>query len=525
MSKMLKSSGALAGATLASRILGLARDTVYSNFMGTTGVASAFLLAFQIPNLFRRLLGEGALSAAFIPIFKKKEVNEGEAEMWRASNAVLSGLLVAASAVSALAIIGISIALSAHVFRPETELMLNLLRIMFPYTLLVCLAAALIGMANARNQFFIPALGATALNVVAILSVWFLAPHMGKTLDKQIFGLAIGVLIAGVAQAGFQLPGLYREGFRYRWVSPWRDPTVREVVRKMAPASIGVAAFQINILVTQSFSFWFEKDIVSIFYFATRLMEFPQGMFGISLATYLLPTLSGLASQKNYAEFRGTLKQGLGYLAFVNLLAGAMAFALAQPIVRLIFQHGKFGPDATIRVAGVLMALAPGLFFFSAVNILARAFYALHDIKTPMKISIFSLCVNLVFALILVQRFREVGLGAANSLSAVCNAGLLFFALRKKLSRLEMADLRGHLIKLLVSAVGSGVVAWLVLKWFEGHFGNATFPARIGDVFVPMAVGCGFCFALALLMRVPYVKDIFALLPVKFGRGKSNTPA
>src|SRR3569833_1033193 len=289
--------------------------------------------------------------------------------MWRASNAVLSGLFISASIVSALAILGISIALAAHAFLPETELMLQLLRIMFPYTLLVCLAAALIGMANARNHFFIPALGASALNVVMIASVFYLAPRMGKTLDKQIFALAIGVLVAGVAQAAFQLPGLYREGFRFQWVPPWKDPSVREVVRKMAPASIGVAAFQINILVTQSFSFWFEKDIVSIFYFATRLMEFPQGMFGISLATYLLPTLSRKTSQKKYPEFRSTLKQGLGYLAFVNLLAGAMAFALAVPIVRLIFEHGKFLPEDTPRAAGVLMALAPGLFFFSAVNI------------------------------------------------------------------------------------------------------------------------------------------------------------
>ena len=519
---MLKSSGALAGATLASRILGLARDTVYSNFMGTTAVASAFVLAFQVPNLFRRLLGEGALSAAFIPIFKKKEVNEGEREMWRAANAVLSGLFVSASVVSALAMLGISIALALHAFRPETELMLQLLRIMFPYTLLVCVAAALIGMANARNQFFIPALGATALNVVMIASVWFLAPHMGKTLDKQIFALAIGVIVAGIAQAGFQLPGLYREGFRFQWVPPWRDPTVREVVRKMVPASLGVAAFQINILVTQSFSFWFEKDIVSIFYFATRLMEFPQGMFGISLATYLLPTLSGLASQKNYGEFRATLKQGLGYLAFVNLLAAAMAFALAKPIVRLIFEHGKFGPEATTRVAGVLMALAPGLFFFSAVNILARAFYALNDIRTPMKISIFALCLNLVFALVLVQRFREVGLGVANSISAIANASLLLFALRKKLSRLEMSDLRRHLALLFASAIASGVAAWFVWKAFDQHFGHITFRARLGGVFVPMAVGCGICFGLALALRVPYVKDILTLLTARFRGARAN---
>ena len=198
MSKMLKSSGALAVATFTSRILGMARDIVYANFMGDSKVASAFMLAFTVPNLFRRLLGEGALTAAFIPIFKKKEVHEGEKEMWRASNAVISGLIVAAAVVSGLVMLGISIvlALTKHGggLKPETRLMLELLRIMFPYMLLVCLAAALIGMANARNHFFVPAMGATMLNVVMITSVLFLAPHMGKTLDQQIFALAIGVL-------------------------------------------------------------------------------------------------------------------------------------------------------------------------------------------------------------------------------------------------------------------------------------------------------------------------------------------
>jgi putative peptidoglycan lipid II flippase len=509
---MLKSSGALAVATFASRILGMARDMVYAGFMGDTKVASAFMLAFQIPNLFRRLLGEGALTAAFIPIFKRKEVQEGDTEMWRAANAVISGLLVSASVVSALAMLGITAALAVGALKPETKLMLELLRIMFPYTLLVCLAAALIGMANARNYFFIPALGATMLNVVMIASVWFLAPRLGHSLDRQIFALAIGVLVAGVAQTAFQLPTLHREGYRYRWVSPWHDPTVREVVRKMVPASIGVAAFQINVLITQSFSFWFDPHIVSTFYYAVRLMEFPQGMFGISLATYLLPTLSGLASGNDYTGFRQTLKQGIGYLGFLNLLAGAMAFALAAPIVRLIFEHGEFGPEATRRVSITLMSLAPGLFFFSGVNILARAFYALHDIKTPMKISIVCLGLNLVFALSLVQRYREAGLGAANTLSAVFNAGLLVYALRRKLSRLEMADLWRSLLALLAAAVLAGLGAWMTWRFCDARFGHASLGPRLAGVFAPMGFGGLVFWLLALAARVPAARDITGLL-------------
>src|SRR5438552_3159805 len=205
MSQMLKSSGAMAAATMTSRVLGMVREMVYASFMGNTWVASAFQLAYQVPNLFRRLLGEGALTAAFIPIFKQKQVAEGEAEMWRSANAVISGLVAAAAAVTALAILGISIALAVGSFEAGTGLMLRLLRLMFPYMLLACLAAVLIGMANARGHFFVPALGAVILNVVMIASVLFLAPLLGTTLPEKIFGLAIGVVLAGLAQAFFQL--------------------------------------------------------------------------------------------------------------------------------------------------------------------------------------------------------------------------------------------------------------------------------------------------------------------------------
>src|SRR3954462_14825059 len=228
MSQMLKSSGAMAVATMASRLLGMGREMVYANFMGNSWVASAFALAFQAPNLFRRLLGEGALTAAFIPIFKHKEGHEGEVEMWRSANVVISGLVTGALGIAVVAIGVISAILVARHghLKAETELMLALLRLMFPYMVLVCLAAILIGMANARGHFFVPALGSVLLNVIMIGSVLFLAPRMGETLEQRILGLAVGVVLAGLAQAFFQVPSLRREGFRYHWVSPWRDPTV-----------------------------------------------------------------------------------------------------------------------------------------------------------------------------------------------------------------------------------------------------------------------------------------------------------
>src|SRR5438876_2347625 len=512
MSQMLKSSGAMAGATMTSRVLGVVREMVYASFMGNTWIASAFQLAFSVPNLFRRLLGEGALTAAFIPIFKQKEIKEGEAEMWRAANAVISGLVVSAVAVTALAVLGLSLALAAGQFKEETRLMLLLLRMMFPYMPLVCLAAVLIGMANARGHFFVPALGAALLNVVMIASVLLLAPRMGHTLQSQIRGLAIGVVLAGLAQAFFQLPSLHREGYGYAWVSPWRDPTVREVVRKMLPGSIGVAAFQINVLVISFASFWFEPTIVATFSYSVRLMEFPQGMFGLSLATYLLPTLSSLAAEKKFPEFRQTLSQGLSYLAFANLAAAAIALTLAEPIVRLIFERGKFGPDATRRVALALACLAPGLLMFSMNNILARAFYALNDIKTPMKISLFCLALNLGFAIWLVHPYREAGLGVANTLSASFNVLLLTYTLRRKLSRLGLRNLVSTLLVLLPGAVlAGGIAAGLVWLW-ERNLGHLTFALKLGAVFVPCAVASLAYWLVALVGGTAAAKEIVALL-------------
>ncbi len=517
---MLKSSGAMAAATLTSRLLGLVREMAYAAFMGNTWVASAFIMAFQIPNLFRRLLGEGALTAAFIPIFKQREVQAGEKEMWRSANAVISGLTIATAGLTVLAVVGISLALRVRSFGEETELMLNLLRTMFPYMPLVCLAAIFIGMANARGHFFVPALGAVLLNVVMIASVLWLAPRMGWRLEKQIFGLAIGVLVAGLVQAFFQLPTLTREGFRYQWVSPWREPLVREVLRKMLPGSIGVAAFQINVLLTQLLSFWFDKTVVSTFSYSVRLMELPQGMFGISLATYLLPTLSGLAAEKKYPEFRDTLRQGLGHLAFANLIAAAVAFALAEPIVRLLFERGVFGPDATRRVALALACLAPGLLMFSMNNILARAFFALNDISTPMKISVFCFALNLGFAVWLVPAYREAGLAVANTGSACFNTALLAYALRRKLSKLDLQNLPQILLMLFSAAVLAGLLAAGVSFLWERLLGHTTLPLKLGAVIVPgAAAGLAYWLA-ALWLNIPAAREIAALVGRRLGGGR-----
>lgn len=536
MSQMLRSSGAMAVATLTSRVLGMVREIVYARFMGTSWVASAFVLAFQIPNLFRRLLGEGALTAAFIPVFKEKEKLEGERAMWHAANAVISALVVFTCVVVALGLLGVSLALAwggqvegeTTRWSARTLLMLELLRAMLPYLLLVCLAAVFMGMLNARGHFFVPALGAAMLNVVMIASVLWLAPRLGRHLPEeqrlpsQIFALALGVVAAGVAQAGFQLPLLWREGFRWRWVTPWRDETVRRVVRQMLPATVGVAAFQINVVAVNLLAYWADDYVVASFQYAVRLMELPQGLFGISLATYLLPTLSGLAAEKNYEGFRSELRQGLGYLLFLNLVASVLLVALAEPIIRLLFERGRFDALSTQQATVALMCLAPGLVAFSTVNVLARAFYALGDTKTPMRISVFCLGLNLIVSAALVWRFKQGGLGLANTATSAVNVWLLTYALRRKLRTLNLGAVRAAFWRLGALALAAGALAWALWQGWERALGHDTLPLKLGAVFVPAGIAGGLYLAAAWALRMSAARDMAALLSGKTPR--STTP-
>lgn len=534
MSQMLKSTGAMGLATLASRVFGMLRETVYAGLMGDGPVAAAFKTALLLPNMFRRLLGEGALTAAFIPIFKDKEKREGEAEMWRSANAVISGLFLASCAIIIAIMLGITLFLHwdtgpalarqlnqswpmlSH-FLPgsvssDARLMLQLTRVMFPYMLLVCMAAILMGMLNARGHFLVPAMGATIMNLVLISVALFVAPFVGKTLETQIFVLAGGVLLAGLAQAAYQLPTLRREGFRLKWVSPWKDETVRQVVRKMVPGMMGVAAFQVNVLLTAVIAWSYDPQIYASFDYAVRLMEFPQGIFGISLATYLLPTLSGLASDKKYPEFRGTYRQAMGYLLFGNLIAAALLCTLATPMIRLIFEHGKFTSLATDRAAFALSCLGPGLIAFSIVNITARAYYALGDTRTPMIISSVCLILNVVFALILIPLLAQGGMAIANTLSACFNVYFLLFGLRKKLSRLELGELRRPVSQMAGAALLAGALAWISSRAWEANFGHANLPMKVLAVFVPVSLAALVYFAVLSALKIPQARDFLGMV-------------
>tara|TARA_B100000029_G_scaffold40805_2_gene38043 strand:- start:1227 stop:2825 length:1599 start_codon:yes stop_codon:yes gene_type:complete len=521
MSQMLKSGGAMAGATLLSRVLGLVREICYARFMGNGMVAGAFLLAFMVPNLFRRLLGEGALTSAFVPVFKDKEVKEGEAAMWEAANGVLSGLFCLVALIVGVVLAVVSAVLAWGAPAENTRLMLELLRWMFPYMGFVCLAGVMMGMLNARRHFFVPALAPVIMNVILIFSVVWLAPTLEGGLEGQVFALAFGVLAAGVAQFLYQWPWLRREGFRWRWQRPWGNATVARVARNLGPATVGAAGVQINLVLTMAMGFWAGDHLVASFGFAVRLMEFPQGLFGVSLAAFLLPTLSGLASNGKEEEFRATLAEGLWHMIYINLLMMCLLLVLAEPMVRLLFEHGElFTAESTRQVAFALQCLSPALVFYSMGGILTRAFHAREDMVTPMKVTLFCVVLNggLVALFLFTDWFslekKQGAFGIANAVTACVSVLLLGGAFERRWGRIDLGGEQGRrtagaaiLGVLLAFGAAWGLASGAVQWW-----GTEGLWARLAGVFVPVA-GAGLVYAaVGAWLGAGTMRDLAAIL-------------
>ena len=505
-------------ATLLSRILGMAREMVYARFMGDGMVASAFFYAFQVPNLFRRLLGEGALTAAFIPLFKEREMQEGEKAMWEVANATLSALITACSLVVALLILVSTAMLHGLSLGLETMLFLKLMRWMSPYVLMVCIAAILMGTLNARGYFFIPALGATTMNLIMIASVFWIAPGFGTELIDQINGLAIGILVAGMAQTCFQCPLLFKEGFRFRWIHPWKNETVRRLIQRILPGIVGVAAFQINILLTNAIAFSHGDHIVASFNYATRLMELPQGIFGVSLATFMLPMLSGLAAEKKYGAFQAGLRQGMQYLIFANWIATTLTLVLAEPIVRLLFEGERFDSSATQRAALALQCLIPGLVSFSLVNILARAFFALGEVTLTMRISLLSLTCNLVFAFFLIPTFKQAGMGLSNALSSLINLGFLWYAMQRKFPNMQVKEMIRPIFWIVGAGIFAALIAWIASRSCDAYLSLESKFHQTLMVFIPLCLGLATYGGLTFVLKIEACLDILKLFRQKLDK-------
>ena len=470
-----RNAGIVSLAVMASRVLGLVRDQVFAALFGAGLQYDAFLTAFRVPNLLRDLLAEGALSSAFVTTFTQTLQQKGKDEALRLSNRVATLIVAAIVVISILAWI-----FTAEIVRAlapgfiavtgKAELTVELTRIMIPFLLLIALAAQAMGMLNAFNIYGMPALASAFFNLGSIAGGLLLGYLIGPAIGlSAIAGMAYGVVIGGFLQFAVQWPSLRRCGVGYRADWNFRDPGVRQIFRLMGPAIIGAAAVQINVFINTNFASAIVDPAtgavtngpVSWLNYAFRFMQFPIGVFGVAIATATLPTLSRHSANPNYGEFRQTLVHSLA-LVFLLCIPSAVGLAvLAQPIVALIFEHGKFSAFDTAQTANALAAYSIGLAGYGAIKVLSPAFYALNDARTPMLISLASIAVNYVMNSLLVSRFGHVGLAFSTSAVALVNFLLLAILMRRRLGRLDGRRLGTTVLKICGATMPMALVAWL----------------------------------------------------------------
>ncbi len=524
-SSVARSAGIVSLAVMASRVLGLAREMVFAFFFGASrSIANdAYVIAFRIPNLLRDLFAEGALSSAFVPVFSGYLVNKDERAAFRLSNYITTLLILV---LGTLVVLGIIFApqvvlVIAHGFEDDPEkfaLTVRLTRIMMPFILLVALAAQAMGVLNARDRFAIPALSSSFFNIGSIVGGVAVAalltdPTFVRPIQsiienpvEGIVGMAYGVLIGGFLQYSVQWPSLYKAGFRFRPALSLSDPGVRRILKLMGPALIGAAAVQVNVLVNSNFASAIpENGAVSWLNYAFRFMQFPIGVFGVAIATATLPAISRSAARKDLAEFRHTLANSVE-LAFLLTIPSAIGLVvLGRPIIALIYERGLFTPADTARTADALAFYAIGLAGYAAIKILAPAFYALGDARTPMLISLLSIFINFVMNWLLVNVMRERGLALSTSTVALLNFALLYLIIRRRVDGIEGRATLTATAKIIIASVVMGGACWALTNAAVAWLGDSFWP-RMANVAGSVVIGAIVFYSCAWLLGVEQLK-------------------
>ena len=519
-------------AVLASRVLGVVREQIFAVFFGAGRELDAFITAFRIPNLLRDLFAEGALSAAFVSTFTQYLERGGEAAAWRLASLVINALLIVVGTITLIGMwiapgVVLAIAPGFAAIPGKVGLTVGLTRIMFPFLPLVALAAVAMGILNTRNVFGVPASAAAFFNVGSIVgglgAAYWLAPdyvrgilgavatHHAAPTDpalaaRAIAGMAIGTLIGGLLQFVVQVPSLGRVGFRYRPVLHLSDPGLRQVMRLMAPATIGAAAVQVNVFINNNFASYLGNGPVSWLNVAFRFMQLPIGLFGVALGTVTLPLVSRHVARGDQAALRRTLAESLELVGLLCLPAAAGLALFAVPVIGLIYEHGRFTPADTTAAAQALAAYTAGLAGYAGIKVLAPAFYALDDARTPMLVSLVSIGVNYVLNWTFVRRlgFGHVGLALSTSAVALGNFALLYVVLRRRVgplgSRLPVALARIALAAAVMAAVAGGLD--FVVAAHLPPAGALRHALRLA-VAMPVAAACFWVTCRALGVAVP----------------------
>src|SRR5438046_2750166 len=514
-----RATGIVGIAILSSRILGLIREQIFAGLFGAGKYLDAFLMAFRLPNLLRDLFAEGALSTAFITTFSGKIATEGDESAWRLANKVATLTAVFMSGVTLLGILfapQLVDLLTWGSWDPDkTALTILLTRIMWPFMLLVSLAALVMGILNAKHVFGPPAMASSYFNLGSIIGGvaigWWLDPHFGA---RSLTGLAIGTLIGGVWQLIAQFPSLHRVGYKYRADFRWRDEGVRTVLGLMAPAVIAASAVQVNVLVNSGFAASLGNGPVSWLNIAFRLMQLPLGILGVRIGPVNLPLVSKSAAVGNTNEFRAILARGMR-LAFLLTIPSAIGLTmLASPIISVIYQHGRFTAEMTRQTAGALQFYAVGLVSYAVLKVLTPAFYAVGKRNTPMVVSFLAIGTNLflnwLFTFQLVWGHR--GLAFSTRLVAPINFLLLYALMRRHTRRLETRQLLIGLGKICVAGALLSLVCWAASHWWLEAWAQLRFVAKLCALLVAIALGMITFFVGAFLLRVSEVHDVVDLV-------------
>jgi len=517
--KISKATGVMGMATLLSRIAGLVRDMVVAALFGAGFATDAFFTAFTLPNLLRRFFAEGSLTAAFVPTFTEVLHKEGKDEARKVFHICFTLLALVMIAVTLIGILASPwlvqmIGYGYAAVPDKLALTDHLNQLMFPYIFFVSLLALATGVLNVLGHFFLPSVSTVLLNLAMIASAWFL----GGCFDHPITGLAVGVLVGGVLQLALPLPVLLRMEMAPGFNLNFRHPAVLQIVKLMLPGIAGVAIYQINTVVSRLLASFLPEGSVSFLYYSQRLFEFPQGIFVVSLAQAVLPTLCRQISEENSNGFKESLRYALTLILVVTLPAAVGLWVCAEPIFSLFFMKGEFDYASVRATATALAAYAPGLIFVGISRVIVPAFYAMHDTKTPVWISFWTLLLNFIFGLLLMGPFLHVGLALALTLSAFGNSVMLMWCLRRRLGPLGLKQLGITTIKALLAAMAMGMVVVALLRFgtwnLSGHSAvNAVWLS--GAIFTGILVYAAGC----ILLRIPEASTVADLLLKKL-RGR-----
>ena len=514
-----RAAGTVGGMTLISRILGFARDTIIAMAFGSSMAADAFFVAFRIPNMQRRLLGEGAVSAAFIPIFSETLNQKGEKEAWVLAGNLLNIFLILLTSSSLLLILLAPWVVMAFApgfikYPEKLELTISLTQWMAPYLIFIGVGSLLMGILNTFKVFAIPAAAPALLNVSIILSTLFLAPQ----LEEPVMSLAYGVLAGGILQVLFQLPAVFRKGLRWSPKVNLKHPDLIKIGKLTPPIVFGMAVYEINILVDTLLASLLEEGSISYLYYGNRLVQLPLGIFGVALGVAILPTFSAQAARGEFAKLTQTLAFGIRLILFITIPATIGLILLRYPMVNALWERGMFTETSTIGTANALLFYSIGLCAFAGIKVIAPAFYSLKDTKTPVKIGVYSLVLNVVLNLILIGPLGYGGLALATSLSAFFNVGMLIYLIRTRLGLMGGRRIAISVMKFSFSALLMGISVFWAREIFFSTISATS--VKIAVLFALIVLGMGVFTLISKLMKIDELD--FVLKIAGLSKEKSN---